>query len=216
MLFDHNLRLYSFTLEKFRSVPVLSCKYQSWNIYYCWKRWATFGRNYNFLFQHLVTLSITNVVLPSWRWTIQFILHTIFFNRFPENNNHDDDANNSHNIINNIVQWRQRDRVLNGVGQVGDHVARRPRRWSHCPGRSLRRRTRMLPPQDVQQSRWVKVKQMNWAVVVAQLVRAATSYNRDPWFESSHRQTFIEHLFTVNCVEKTKIMKKGRKCPGIG
>ena len=83
MLFDHNLRVYSFTLGKFRSVPVLSCKYQSWNIYYCWKLWATFGRNYNFLFQHLVTLSITNVVLPSWRWTIQFILHTIFFTDFP-------------------------------------------------------------------------------------------------------------------------------------
>ena len=104
--------------------------------------------------------------------TLNYPIHSTyyFFYRFPDNNNHDDDANNSRNIINNIVQWRHRDRVLNGVGQVGDHVARRPRRWSHCPGRSLRRRTRMLPPQDVQQSRWVKVKQKNWAVVVAQLV----------------------------------------------
>ena len=31
---------------------------------------------------------------------------------------------------------------------------------------------------------------------------------REPRFDSSHRQTFIEHLFTVNCVEKTKIKKK--------
>ena len=34
------------------------------------------------------------------------------------------------------------------------------------------------------------------------------SVGRDPGFEFSHWQTFIEHLFTVNCVEKTKIKKK--------
>ena len=38
--------------------------------------------------------------------------------------------------------------------------------------------------------------------------RAVASDTRDPRFESSHRQTFIEHLFTVNCVEKTKMKKK--------
>ena len=38
--------------------------------------------------------------------------------------------------------------------------------------------------------------------------RAVASDTRDPRFKSSHRQTFIEHLFTVNCVEKTKIKKK--------
>ena len=32
--------------------------------------------------------------------------------------------------------------------------------------------------------------------------------SRDPLFESSRRQTFIEHLFTVNFVEKMKIKKK--------
>ena len=37
------------------------------------------------------------------------------------------------------------------------------------------------------------------------------SDTRDPRFESSHRQTFIEHLFSVNCVEKTKIKKKEAK-----
>ena len=30
---------------------------------------------------------------------------------------------------------------------------------------------------------------------------------RDPRFKSSPWQTFIEHLFTVNCVEKKKIKK---------
>ena len=38
--------------------------------------------------------------------------------------------------------------------------------------------------------------------------RAVASNTRDPRFEFSHQQTFIEHLFTVNCVEKTKIKKK--------
>ena len=31
---------------------------------------------------------------------------------------------------------------------------------------------------------------------------------RDPRSESRHRQTFIEHLFPVNCVETTKIKRK--------
>ena len=38
--------------------------------------------------------------------------------------------------------------------------------------------------------------------------RAVASDTSDPRFKSSHRQTFIEHLFSVNCVEKTKIKKK--------
>ena len=43
---------------------------------------------------------------------------------------------------------------------------------------------------------------------------AVASESRDPRFESSHWQTFIEHLFTVNFVEKTKVKKKEvRNCP---
>ena len=41
--------------------------------------------------------------------------------------------------------------------------------------------------------------------------RAVVSDTRGPWFESSHR-IFIEHLFTVNCVETMKInLKRGRE-----
>ena len=32
---------------------------------------------------------------------------------------------------------------------------------------------------------------------------------RGLWFEYSDRQNFQEHLFTVNCIEKKKIKKKG-------
>ena len=35
--------------------------------------------------------------------------------------------------------------------------------------------------------------------------RAVASDTRDPQFEASHRQTFLEHLLTVNCIEKTQI-----------
>ena len=40
--------------------------------------------------------------------------------------------------------------------------------------------------------------------------RAVASDARGLWFESSHLQTFISdiYLFTVNCIEKTKIKKK--------
>ena len=39
--------------------------------------------------------------------------------------------------------------------------------------------------------------------------RAVASDSRGPRFESSHRQNiYIEHLFTVNCIEKTKITEK--------
>ena len=38
--------------------------------------------------------------------------------------------------------------------------------------------------------------------------RAVDSDTRDPRFDSSHRQNFIEHLFIINCIEKTKINKK--------
>ena len=45
--------------------------------------------------------------------------------------------------------------------------------------------------------------------------RAVASDARGLWFESSHRQTFITdiYLFTVNCIEMTKIMKRGREWP---
>ena len=40
--------------------------------------------------------------------------------------------------------------------------------------------------------------------------RAVASDTRGPQFKSSHLQTFISdiYLFTVNCIEKTKIKKK--------
>ena len=38
--------------------------------------------------------------------------------------------------------------------------------------------------------------------------RAVAFKTRGPWFDSSHRQNFIEHLFIINCIEKTKINKK--------
>ena len=40
--------------------------------------------------------------------------------------------------------------------------------------------------------------------------RMVASDTGDPWFESSRRQTFIEHLLTIDCVENTKI---GREWP---
>ena len=41
--------------------------------------------------------------------------------------------------------------------------------------------------------------------------RAVASDARGPWFESSNRQTFILdiYLFTVNCIEMTKINRPG-------
>ena len=42
--------------------------------------------------------------------------------------------------------------------------------------------------------------------------RAVASDSRGPQFESSHWQTFKIHIFTANCIEKTKIKKKR---PGI-
>ena len=42
--------------------------------------------------------------------------------------------------------------------------------------------------------------------------RAVTFNTRDPRFDSSHPQNFIEHLFIINCIEKTKINKKR---PGV-
>ena len=39
--------------------------------------------------------------------------------------------------------------------------------------------------------------------------RAVASDTRGPRFESSHRQNFIEHLFTVHCIEETKINEAG-------
>ena len=42
--------------------------------------------------------------------------------------------------------------------------------------------------------------------------RAVAFNTKGPRFDSSHRQNFIEHLFIINCIEKTKINKKR---PGI-
>ena len=42
--------------------------------------------------------------------------------------------------------------------------------------------------------------------------RAVASNTRGLRFESGHWQTYMEHLFTVNCNETTKIKKKR---PGI-
>ena len=38
--------------------------------------------------------------------------------------------------------------------------------------------------------------------------RAVAFKTRGPRFGSSHRQNFIEHLFIINCIEKSKINKK--------
>ena len=38
--------------------------------------------------------------------------------------------------------------------------------------------------------------------------RVVASTTRGPWFESSHCKFNIEHLFTVNCIEKMKIKNK--------
>ena len=38
--------------------------------------------------------------------------------------------------------------------------------------------------------------------------RAVAFDTRGPRFDSRHRQNFIEHLFIINCIEKTKINKK--------
>ena len=38
--------------------------------------------------------------------------------------------------------------------------------------------------------------------------RAVAFDTRGPQFNSSHRQNFIEHLFIINCIEKTKINQK--------
>ena len=38
--------------------------------------------------------------------------------------------------------------------------------------------------------------------------RVVAFNSRGPRFDSSHRQNFIQHLFIINCMEKTKINKK--------
>ena len=43
--------------------------------------------------------------------------------------------------------------------------------------------------------------------------RAVASDTRGPEFESSHRQLLFEHLFTVNCLQKRRKIKKKR--PGM-
>ena len=56
-------------------------------------------------------------------------------------------------------------------------------------------------------------KPMSWAVVVAQLVKRSLP---TPKVRSSNpfiSKLNIEHLFSVNCIQKTKIKKKGREWP---
>ena len=45
-------------------------------------------------------------------------------------------------------------------------------------------------------------------MVVAQLAERSLPITRGLRFESRHRQFFIEHLLTVNCIEKTKRKEK--------
>ena len=53
-----------------------------------------------------------------------------------------------------------------------------------------------------------------WASGCGSVGRAIAPDTKGPRFESSHRQKFIKHLFTVNCIETTKIKKKiGREWP---
>ena len=57
----------------------------------------------------------------------------------------------------------------------------------------------------------VKISSKNYALGgsgCGSVGRAVASDTTDPRFESRHRQTLIKHLFSVNCVEKTKIKKK--------
>ena len=47
-----------------------------------------------------------------------------------------------------------------------------------------------------------------WAVVVAQLVERSLAIPEDQGWNPVIGKIYIEHLFTVNCIEKTKIKKK--------
>ena len=58
---------------------------------------------------------------------------------------------------------------------------------------------------------WKKLRTNNWTSGCGSVGRVVASDTRGLRFESSHRQNFI-HVFTINCVEKTKIKKKG---PGM-
>ena len=49
---------------------------------------------------------------------------------------------------------------------------------------------------------------LSWGSGCGSVGRAVASDTKDPQFKSRHRQTFTKHLFTVHCVEKTKIKKK--------
>ena len=59
---------------------------------------------------------------------------------------------------------------------------------------------------------WTKIDKVSGSSC-GSVGRAVASDTRGPWFVSSHRQTFyIEHLFIVKYIEKTKIKEKG---PGM-
>ena len=47
-----------------------------------------------------------------------------------------------------------------------------------------------------------------WAVVVAQLVERSLAIPEDQGWNPVIGKIYIEHLFTVNCIEKTKLKKK--------
>ena len=57
----------------------------------------------------------------------------------------------------------------------------------------------------------VEVTKVCWFVMgsgCGSVGRAVVFDTRGLRFDSSHRQNFIEHLFIINCIEKTKINKK--------
>ena len=55
---------------------------------------------------------------------------------------------------------------------------------------------------------WHYLKKRYTGSVCGSVGRTVASNTRDPQFDSSHRQTFIKHLFTVNCVGNTKLKEK--------
>ena len=59
---------------------------------------------------------------------------------------------------------------------------------------------------------YVVAKKVSWGSGCGSVGKAVDSDTRGPRFESRHFQSFYWILFTVNCIEKTKIQKK---CPGM-
>ena len=59
---------------------------------------------------------------------------------------------------------------------------------------------------------YVVAKKVSWGSGCGSVGKAVDSDTRGPRFKSRHFQSFYWILFTVNCIEKTKIQKK---CPGM-